>query len=287
MKHTTLLLLTIIFVQFSYGQEFSFQMFLEDATGQKDTLVFGYDANASDSIDASFGENDISNVPFGDTFEARIIRFDYDDVDFDLFMTGSSSFHLKKQIKAKACTEEEFPLVSAVHLSNAQYPVMVSWESNLFDDACLKQSLITDWHPGGWFDAVFGGEQGPFYMRDHDTVEFSETTHKFISESNDTTGVLFFTMASVNNIISSVPDAKTVEWFDVYPNPTSGLVYIESMKSEKEINHTVLYNLAGKKINIRRNNNSLNLNALPEGIYFIVVEFEDGITLKKRILKQE
>ena len=287
MKRTALLLLTIIFVQFSYGQEFSFQMFLEDATGQKDTLVFGYDATATDSIDASFGENDISNEPFSDSFEARIIRFDYYENNFDLFMSGSASFHTKKQIKAKACSEEEFPLVSTVHLSNAQYPVRVSWESNLFENACLEQSLITDWHPGGWFDAVFGGEQGPLYMINHDTVEFSETTHKFISESNDTTGVLFFTMASVNNIISSIPDAETIEWFDVYPNPTSGLVYIESMKSEKEINHIALYNLAGKKRNIRRNNNALNLEALPEGIYFIVVEFDDGITLRKRILKQE
>lgn len=285
MKRFNLFLLIVFFIQFSYGQEFSFQMFLEDATGQKDTLVFGYDADATDSIDASFGETDISTVPFDDNFEARIIEFDFSSVE--LFLTDTSSFHTKKQIKAKACNEEDFPLVSAVHLSKAQYPVKVYWESNLFDDACLGQSLITDWHPGGWFDAAFDGEQGPFYMQEHDTAEFSETTHKFISESNDTTGVLFFTMASVNNVIASIPDAESVEWFDVYPNPTSGLIYIESMKSEKEISHIALYNLAGEQINIRRNNNSLNLKALPKGAYLIVVKFDDGFTLSKQIMKQE
>ncbi len=287
MKRFNLLLFIAIFVQFSYGQEFSFQMFFEDATGQKDTLIFGYDANAADSIDATFGENDISSVPFGDSFDARIIRFNYLDMNFDLYMTGSSSFHLKKQIKAKECTEEEFPLVSSVHLSNAQYPVKVSWESALFNDFCLEQSLITDWHPGGWFDAVFGGEQGPFYMNEHDTVEFTETTHHFISESNDTTGVLFFTMASINNVIAGIDDPGHPQFLHLYPNPAQNRLYFEYQKTGLEIKNISIYDLSGKTYNPEWQNAEINLGHLPEGLYFIRFFLSNGRTINHKFLKMK
>ncbi len=38
------------------AQEFSFIMSFEDAAGNRDTLVFGYDERATDSVDIGFDE---------------------------------------------------------------------------------------------------------------------------------------------------------------------------------------------------------------------------------------
>ena len=40
------------------AQEFSFSMYFKDAAGNKDTLVFGYDGNATHGLDPQFGETD-------------------------------------------------------------------------------------------------------------------------------------------------------------------------------------------------------------------------------------
>lgn len=145
MKLCLLFLAALLLLQVSYSQEFSFRMYFEDASGQHDTLTFGYDAEATDSIDATFGEADLSDTPFSADFEARISDFNYPDVD--LFLTGDAGFQTKTQIKKKACVDEGFPSVSAINLSGVNYPLKVYWESSLFTEECLQQSLVTDWHP--------------------------------------------------------------------------------------------------------------------------------------------
>lgn len=182
MKRFILLLTALALLHISYSQEFSFTMYFEDASGQHDTLTFGYDAEATDSIDASFGEEDLSDTPFSADFEARISDFNYPDVE--LFLSGDAGFQTKTQIKEKECDQESFPLVSAINISEVTYPLKVHWESSLFTESCLQQSLITDWHPGLWFDAVVDGEQGAFYMDSNDTVEFTHTTHQMITANN-------------------------------------------------------------------------------------------------------
>lgn len=45
------------------GQTFSFPMYFSDALGNKNTLVIGYDINASYGIDSAFGEENIITEP--------------------------------------------------------------------------------------------------------------------------------------------------------------------------------------------------------------------------------
>lgn len=72
MKKFSLVLFSFIW-QFSFAQSFSFELYFEDANGAKDTLEFGYDPTATDSIDPIFQETNIIAQPWSGQFEARII----------------------------------------------------------------------------------------------------------------------------------------------------------------------------------------------------------------------
>ncbi|MCF8308503.1 MAG: T9SS type A sorting domain-containing protein [Bacteroidales bacterium] len=285
MKRLFIFIAALALLQVGYSQEFSFTMYFEDASGQHDTLTFGYDAEATDSIDASFGEEDISNTPFSADFEVRISDFNYPDVD--LFLPGDAGFQTKTQIKKKECDEENFPLVSAINLSEVNYPLKVYWESSLFTEDCLQQSLVTDWHPGGWFDAAYGGEQGPFYMDSNDTVEFTHTTHQMITANNDTTDVLFFTLASVNNLIAGTGDLKRPAPVSIYPNPTHGSVKLNKQNPGRKIKDINVYDFSGRQYDVKWSQKTLDMHPLKEGLYLVRITLNNRITVSRKILKSD
>lgn len=225
MKTLFIFIFALLIQQAALGQEFSFSLYLEDAEGYTDTLVFGFDVNATDTLDPSLGEINIISVPFGSDFEARISDFDFTAVD--LYSPDATTYHTKTLIKKKDCTGAGFPFVSAILLSNATYPVKVFWNSELFNDACLEKSLITDWHPAAWFDAVHGSEQGPFNLISYDSVNFNHTTHHYITSVNDTIDLLFITLASENNLIATATEHSSPGSLHVFPNPAKDYIQFE------------------------------------------------------------
>lgn len=68
---------------------------------------------------------------------------------------------------------------------------------------------------------------------------------------------------------------------NVYPNPTSSVLTIESTSA---INQIELYNMTGQLVYKMQGNDSrmtLNTNDLPQGFYFVRVYNENGLTVKK------
>lgn len=62
-----LLCTTSLFAQ----EEFSFELFLEDASGNNDTLVLGYDLNGSTGIDPAFNEVNIISQQYNSGLDVR------------------------------------------------------------------------------------------------------------------------------------------------------------------------------------------------------------------------
>lgn len=63
------IVILISFVSYSgLTQEFSFPLYFEDASGAKDTIIYGYDEDASDGIDSVFGEENLINKISDSTF---------------------------------------------------------------------------------------------------------------------------------------------------------------------------------------------------------------------------
>ncbi len=63
--------------------------------------------------------------------------------------------------------------------------------------------------------------------------------------------------------------------FKIYPNPTSGIFNI---KTKKDIDYIVFYNLAGKKVKIidlQQNHKNIDVRDLKTGLYFYKVIIED------------
>jgi len=92
--------------------------------------------------------------------------------------------------------------------------------------------------------------------------------------STDTTPITFSVL--------STPDTK-LEGVSVYPNPTNGVVSINEIATEMNIE---IVNIAGQQVQYIKNaTNNIDLTALQAGVYFIKITTENGFATKK-IVKQ-
>ncbi|MGJ8683627.1 MAG: T9SS type A sorting domain-containing protein [Nonlabens sp.] len=89
----------------------------------------------------------------------------------------------------------------------------------------------------------------------------SDDFNQFQRDSTPDLGALEFgTTAGIDDVTVSVA---------IYPNPTSGIVNWETTSTIENIQ---LYNLAGQELQARRSSNSMDLSALPRGVYILVLD---------------
>jgi hypothetical protein len=258
-------------------------MYFEDATGQKDTLTFGYDATATDSIDASFQETNIITQPWSNQFEGRICVFETPYFSGEEFDTASVVGHLKKQIKKEDCLDQSL-YVSVIQLKNAVYPVSISWDYSLFTDQCRSNSIITDWHPGGWFDAIIGNNpQYPTILKDLDSAFYTHTSTHHIDNNQDTTDVLFFALGNINQVFVGLKELE--EDMSIYPNPTTGMINL-NLNGNQHIQSVNLIDVHGHRFNTPMISNGIDLSEFSSGIYFMEVQFDSGKKGQIKVIKE-
>lgn len=71
--------------------------------------------------------------------------------------------------------------------------------------------------------------------------------------------------------------------FSLYPNPTNGLLNIQSKTSIDEI---TIFNNLGQLLLASENKNQIDISTLSEGIYFVKIKDENGQTETKKVLKK-
>lgn len=270
---------------FSFAQTFSFELHLEDATGAKDTLIFGYDANATDGIDASFQEDNIINQAWSNQFEARITviapNFVIDDGEY---MHITEAGQLKKQIKKEDCIDQGV-FVHLIQLKNAVYPISITWDSTLFNTPCLSNTIITDWHPGLWFDAILGVDpQFPYEFNMTDSGTFTHTSTYMINNQSDTLGLLYFALASENQIFVGIDELEKTA-FNVSPNPSHDLINL-NVQGNEVIKSVALFDMNGQLMQVPVQENVIYLYNLSSGIYFLEVQFESGQIETRKVIKE-
>lgn len=102
----------------------------------------------------------------------------------------------------------------------------------------------------------------------------------FIKENGDTEG----TILSESELLS-MNEYERIAHINLFPNPTTNQLTVTSDSRIKEI---TIYNSLGrieKSEKISGLNHTFYLDNFSSGIYFIELEFDDGQTAKKRILK--
>lgn len=281
MKNLSLLIFCI-FWKFSFAQTFSFEMYFEDATGAKDTLLFGYDAAATDSIDVSFQETNIISQPWSSEFEARITVLNPPNAwDYDEFMSVPEIGHLKKEIKKEDCLDQSL-YISMIQLKNAVYPVTVTWDNSLFNDPCRINSIITDWHPVGWFDAIVGSSmpQNLVELKNNAPDSFSYTSIHNINSNQDTLDVLFLALGNQNQVFVGLDELESA--LNIYPNPASTTLHIEGISAFDQVN---IIDFQGNLYPTPRSENILTIESLPPGVYLIRVTNDDR-NFYHRFIKQ-
>lgn len=106
------------------------------------------------------------------------------------------------------------------------------------------------------------------------------------SRFNNPTGQLGYGIPdfelAYNNLLS-VDEADAANAISVYPNPTDGLLNVQS---EKGIKSLQLISIEGKVIQNNLSTKQINLNGLPSGIYFLKIELENGKIQFEKVVKK-
>lgn len=150
-----------------------------------------------------------------------------------------------------------------------------------FNNTCIAHSFITDWHPGGWFDATC-----------HDMIIFSDTLAQhseiwvtspteiqMIDRFGDTLSMVHFGFR--DGLGTSTTDA-ILPTFKSFPNPTPDQLTVQFPDARSR--SWQLVSLTGKTVQrgvFYRTDETLRLKELPVGVYYLRV---DGFGIEKVVV---
>lgn len=101
------------------------------------------------------------------------------------------------------------------------------------------------------------------------------TTDNFTYEACDENGLCTTANVSVTlKSLTSINELENLEKISIYPNPTSGIINIET---ENNLNSVSIYDLSGKQI-IFSKEKQINLEMLSKGLYFVEVKTDITVT---------
>ena len=112
----------------------------------------------------------------------------------------------------------------------------------------------------------------------HTTIEYS-TNYIDDININYTSNVEGRNLANDDNVIDN-KDAY-LESIAVYPNPTTGNLYIDAMDVQK----VECYNQMGQLVGVYDNANELNISDLSNGVYMLRITVPQGVTMRKVVKK--
>ncbi len=284
-KYLFFLFISFICISVS-GQEFIFPIVFQDAAGNKDTLHFGYDENATDSVDAAFGEENIIDTPYDSVFDVRISN---EFVYRSYLGKPAGSFHLEKQIVSINCPGYSEPI--AIDIKCQNWPVTATWDSTIWKPDCRAGSLITGMPQGYWWDVTGPSNLYYYVFAAIDSITFTANYEgdwgiggtAYIADNNDTISVYWvvFSDPSLRGSVN-VHEIEQSPQLSVYPNPGRGEFQFVSTTNIEEIH---IYNMNGEKVLLQHNSNRIKLHNQPSGMYFYFVQLQNEVTLTGKFMK--
>ncbi|MEZ4912124.1 MAG: T9SS type A sorting domain-containing protein [Saprospiraceae bacterium] len=268
------------------GQHFELPIFFADAIGNKDTIILGYDINATKGIDTALGELDILGTPYTKPFEVRASMYDYNKIRWEDPRISES----KKMMIESDCVEPPFydeENSMMVLMKCAHWPIEVSWDSTLFLDSCRAVSIV-ECAPGGWFD-VCGGNNSflTLEMRKENIVSFIETIYTIPTES-DTLFALFFPLSRALDV-GVVEPAKHFK-VSTFPNPANDVLHID-ISDYQNTNNALKAHIQSidgktiKEVKLINANNTVEISSLISGVYTIKVSNQDNVFFVSKFVK--
>jgi hypothetical protein len=224
--------------------EFKFTIYAEDARGNKDSVIIGYDARVIREVklDTRFGDKNIADQPFDSILDIRmhkISRINY-NANKSISLTQLKNFGLTKQV-----TVEKSPLTFSNNcfgfgrcylLVKSKYPPLkFSWDKKLFDknvNLCISNTFM--FHDEHLYD-LWGGTSNKVlkYLRERSSLvdSLKERNATMAPEGYnkhipliDSTGKTIDTLQSnymfvFDYILGTATNDGFIEIYKVYPNP--------------------------------------------------------------------
>lgn len=304
-----LLNLLLFFLKVTYAQQeayFEVSLYFEDALGHLDSVIVGYDPEASSDIDLLFGEEEI-NDPFDSIFEVR---------------ASSMQWPERKKL-AKKIIEAAEPHVGPwndsgcyngrrifIYIWAKHQPVKVYWDQSKFtNESCNIASFLAD----HWEDELINivdlnnFPENYVCMATQDTAIFNMNAESIlappyyspISTSYEVEGLglqeiyaLRFAPAIQGAMtpcywISSTSFTSTrIGGLSLYPNPTRNYLYFEHTGNQ-ELEEIRILNLSGQEVffSVNLKENRIDCSKLQKGIYQTLFKMKSGIQLVGRFIK--
>ena len=276
--------LFLIIFDASCQEEFSFELYFEDAVGNRDTLIIGSDEEGTQGLDTIFGEENISEMPWDSIFEVRASPVILED---DM---PPPTFQSKKQIVGKVCpifctsvfADSEFTPALSINIKAENYPVKITWEeTNKFnEDSCYFGSNIV---------CLFVMHAPSIALSDNDSVHIDdlcfETSPKYYTDENDTIANFIFEFCSERT--GSVKAFNKEKQIIMSPNPSNDFISIHL--SNTLIKDVSVYSLTGKElINLNveafETIEKVDVSSLSPGSYIVYINTNEGYYSRRLIV---
>lgn len=296
MKKTAALLLFLLIFQYLHGQEFEFTLFAE-SNGQSDSVILGFDRTATFQVDTLLGELDISNTPYDSVFEIRAGQVHPGDLDCyglqDLNQSPNLVFYQSKKnyLPIDCSGWRDFSLgriiFATVFLKNDDLPITLKWDEQ-FNDECLKNNIITDWHPYALFD-VTCAEQEPILSNlntENSLMIDRPALNQIVDQFGDTLSLLYVLLGP--DATSSLSKNISLTNVNIFPNPADQLITIEIEQALNITATVLLTDLTGRMIWSKtmidgQSQLTINSSYIPSGVYLIMVQGDNGAVYQSRL----
>ena len=256
-------------------EEFSFELYIEDAIGTRDTVVIGYDITSTDSIDVLFGEVNLIDSVWSKSLEARVgVNSNY------CGNTNDPVCLSKKSISPRYPGTMEFWLNVSIYVRCDNYPIKFSWDETVFvaDNTIVGTMIAGDCWSHYCSDVI---NSDYVKLSDIDSIQFMNVSSispnlefAFSENGHDIRKASFaFNDGSTYCGWGNVDEYQNNE-ISVFPNPTSDVLFFEyGDVKDYELDEIYISNVTGKRVlkvtNIKSPVEFMNIDQLPNGVYFI------------------
>lgn len=279
MKRALIILCQLLIGSCLLCQDIQFDMYFEDAKGNRDTITLGYDVRATGGIDSLFGEKNIIDEPYKEGLDVRITN-EWVSRDRE---GKPGTFHTKKQIFFQDVTKQ------VIDIKSPYFPVSAQWDSSLFQSDSFYGTLFTSVNPGGWWDVGSPSDLWRVFLADTNTVTFTSNAVEFnrnyayINEQNDTIPVYWFAFgpASIRVSTRSIQSHPAIS---VFPNPVTSHLTIQN-ESEEPFWEIQVYNELGQAIYNGHYTTTLNTQNWKPGFYALILKNKNGTLYHTMIIK--
>lgn len=272
-----------------------------DAKGNRDSIIAGWDNDANHEYNPDFGEVALTS-PFDNIFEVRAAHFwDYspdNEVTLSKKIIGGVDLS-DSLINEFQCIPQGEIILFFIHAKN--FPINISWNPEAFRSKCmirsfLSEHLIPNFSPE-WTNSVELVEQ-TICLGDDSELLYN---HRYLYKSPDFVPVLLSeeiegigldsiwgiaiyigpqivgVSTPCNHLFVSSVSELDGSMLNIYPNPTSGLIRLDTDKMIKY----QLFDINGKML-LYDEGWDIDISGQPPGIYFLKPENHQAVKIVKQ-----